>query len=226
MEEVLGLADMAVSQLARFNQGPGIQQHQVSPMPQYPQSPAPTRFDMDLSDDEFVSGRQVKQILQHYGNQANQGDPVARQLAASSNVMTIQQVEADAFRRWGPELHAMIAQVPAEMRTVDNLQHIVQLVRGRHVQELVDEQARQQAVRLAEEQVATIRSGTGGSPTSPQQQQIDLTSSELPEDWRKLAEKNGLTMDAVREFCQATGETVESYFASVKKHGKGAIISG
>lgn len=213
---------MAVEQLARFNQGPAVQQPQYQ---QPVQQQAASRFDMDLSDDEFVSGRQVKAILQHYGSQS-QGDPVARQLAASSNVMGIQERESDAFRRWGPELHAMIAQVPAEMRTVDNLQHIVQLVRGRHVQELVDEQARQQAVRLAEEQVATIRSGTGGSATSPHTQLTDLTSSELPEEWRKLAAKNGLTMDAVREFCAATGESLDAYFALVKKNGKGAIISG
>lgn len=220
-EEILNIAAAAVDQLAKFNQSPAPMQQ-----PQYQAPPQqPNRFDMDMPDDDFISGRQMKQILQQYGQQA-QGDPVARQLAASGNMRTIQKDEADAFRRWGPEVHMEIAKLPPDLRSLDNLQLIVDIVKSRHVQELVDEQARQKAVQLAQEQVATIRSGTGGSTAIPNTQNYDLKSNELPEHWRELASKYGLTLDQVREFTQATGETMDQYFETVKRYGKGGVIHG
>lgn len=222
--EVNQIAALAVEQLARFNQSPAPLQHQPQHHPNGV-PPVATRFDLDLPDDDFISGRQMKALLQQYGQSQGQGDPVARRLALSNTMQTIQQMEADAFKRWGPELHIEISKIPEAMRDLDNLQLVVQIVRGRHVQELVDEQARQQAARLTQEHVATIRSGTGGSTTIPNTQ-LDLKSDELPEHWRNLAQEHGLTMAAVQEFCQATGDTMESYFETVKKHGKGSVVHG
>jgi hypothetical protein len=218
----MNIAALAVDQLAKFNQSPApLQQPSYAP----PAAPSQAqRFDLDIPDDDFISGRQMKQLIQQYGA-AGQGDPVARHLAASSNMHAIQQMQPDAFKRWAPEIHAEIAKVPPELRTLDNLQLVVQIVQGRHVQELVDEQARQKAVLLAQEQVATIRSGTGGSTAIPTLT-TDLRSDDLPEHWRKQAELHGLTLDAVREFCHATGESMESYFETVKKYGKGAVVHG
>lgn len=144
----------------------------------------------------------------------------------SSVMQNLRQQEADAFRRWGPELEMEIAKIPDHLRDLDNMQLVVNMVRGKHVQELVDEKARQQAVQLSQDQVAAIRSGSGGSQTIPNTQNFDLKSNDLPEEWRELASKHNLTLDQVREFTQATGETMEQYFATVKKFGKGGIIHG
>lgn len=213
-EEILNIAAVAVDQLARRNSELGA-----------PPQPQGNRFDLDIGDEDLVSGRQLKEIVQRYGQQSA-GDPVARQLAVGANLRAIQQAEADAFRRWGPELQVEISKIPPDMRSLDNLQLVVDIVKSRHVQELVDEQARQKAVQLAQEQVATIRSGTGGSTTIPPTAAIDMQSDALPEQWRRLAQDKGLTVDQVREFCQATGQSVEQYFETVKKYGSGAIVHG
>lgn len=214
----MNIAAAAVDQLAKFNQqNVPIQQAQYQPQQQ------PTRFDLDQANDEdFLSVRQARQLMA----QANQGDPVARNLAVGANLRAIQQGEADAFRRWGPELQMEIAKLPPEMRTLDNLQVVVNMVRGNHYQELVEEKASQKATQLLQDQVATIRSGSGGSTTIPNTQHFDLKSNDLPEEWRELASKHGLTLDQVREFTQATGETMDQYFETVKKYGKGGVIHG
>lgn len=216
-DQLLGITEQAVAQLAKFNQSPQVPQQQY-------QAPQTTnRFDLDQSaDDDFISVKQARALMA----QAQQGDPVARQLAIGGNMQAIRQSNAEYFKRWGPELEMEINKIPPEMRTLDNLQLVVNMVRGNHVQELVDEKARQQAVQLSQDQVAAIRSGSGGSQTIPNTQNFDLKSNDLPEEWRELASKHNLTLDQVREFTQATGETMEQYFATVKKFGKGGIIHG
>lgn len=218
-EEILNIAAAAVDQLAKFNQqNVPIQQAQYQPQQQQT-----NRFDLDQqSDDDFISVKQARHLMA----QANQGDPIARQLAVGANLRAIQQSEPDAFKRWGGELNVEIAKLPPEMRTLDNLQVVVNMVRGNHYQELVEEKASQKATQLLQDQVPTIRSGSGGSATIPNNQNFDLKSNDLPEHWRDLAAKQGLTMDAVREFCQATGESMEAYFETVKKFGKGSVVHG
>lgn len=219
--EVLGLTQAAVDRLQQFNQGHVVTGAPAAPNPE----PAPSRFDLDLRDEDYVTGAQAKAMLARAAAYPV-GDPVARHLAASSNLMLLRQAEHDAFRRWGPELETEISRLPAEHRSVDNLKVLVDIVKSRHVQELAEELGRQQAERLMSEQVATIRSGAGGSTTLPNGQPSTLDNPDLPEAWVKQCRDLGITMAQVDEFCQATGDTRESYFKLVQTHGKSAVVHG
>jgi hypothetical protein len=130
--------------------------------------------------------------------------------------------QADAFRRWGPEIQAEAGRLPIDHWTLDNLTTIVQIVKSRHVDEL----ARETAERLISEAHPTIRSGTGGSGSGPLTTQRTLNDDNLPKEWVDRAKALGITESTVKEFCDSVGITPEQYLADVEKFGKGAVISG
>src|SRR3954464_9256256 len=107
-EEILGIAEMAIDTLQKFNQ----------PVPQPPVQQQYSRFDMDLGDDELVDGRKVKQILQNFANQPPPIDYGARQLAAQSLLQSIRMERSNEFKRWGPEIFSEINKLPMEYWTV------------------------------------------------------------------------------------------------------------
>lgn len=195
--------------LDRFNQ--------PQPQPQTPQN----RFDMDLPDDEYIQGRDVKRILQQVTAQAPQ-DPVARAQAAGALYMAIKADPSnkDIFPRWEAEFRNEAAKLPVEHWNLDTLATIARIVRSNHVAEL----AREMAEQMSNEAHPTIRSGTGGSGGVPQvQQRLDDVA---PEGWRKEALAKGITEATVLEFCQVTGQTPEQYMAELTRFGKGGVIHG
>jgi hypothetical protein len=208
-EEIHGVAMAQAQVLQKFNQ----------PTPQPVQQ---NRFDMDLQDEEYIQGKDVKRIMQQVAMQGQAGDPVARQLAAQNIWGIIQIQQADAFKRWGPEIGAEASRLPVEHWTLDNLTTIVQIVKSRHVDEL----ARETAERLISEAHPTIRSGTGGSGSGPLTTQRTLNDDNLPKEWVDRAKALGITESTVKEFCDSVGITPEQYLADVEKFGKGAVISG
>lgn len=189
--------------------------------PQAPATPAPTRFDLDLADDEYVSGRQVKELTQRLVNQPPPVDHHARNLAAQSIYASAQIRWSDEFKRWKPEIDREIGKLPVEYWTNDNIDVIVKMVRSNHIDELAAEKAQ----RLLNESHPTIRSGSGGSGSVPSTQRT-LGDESLPDGWKKQAAAAGITEATVLEFCQITGQTPEQYLASVEAYGKGAVIRG
>jgi hypothetical protein len=214
-EEILGIAtgqaaalDNANSMLQRFNQ---------------PVQEPRNRFDLDLPDDEYLTGRQVKGILQNIANQPAPVDQRARQLAAESLYGNLRQSRADEFKRWGSEIDNEIRRLDVSYWTYDALNTIVNMVRANHVDELVAEKAQ----RLASESHPTIRSGTGGSGGGSHIQQRTLDSDTLPKGWVEQAKLRGIDESTVREFAQMQGITPDEYLAQVEQYGKnGAVIRG
>jgi hypothetical protein len=202
--EIHGYAEGLANVAERFNQ----------PVPQA----QPDRFDLDLPDEEYLSGKQVKGILRQY----QPVDQAARNLGAQALYGQVRAACADDFKRWGPEIDRHIGQIDRAYWTYDALISIVKLVRGEHVDELVAEKAQ----RLANESHPTIRSGSGGSGSGPHTQQTTLDSDTVPAEWRAKALKEGIDEAKVTEFCQMTGQTREQYYAELAKYGKGAHISG
>lgn len=209
-EEIHGMALAQAQVLQKFNQ----------PTPQAP--PPVNRFDLDLPDEDFIQGKDVKRIVQQVREQSAGGDPIARQLAAQNVWGIIQIQRADDFKRWGQEIAVEASKLPQEYWTLDNLTTIVNIVRSRHVDEL----ARETAERLISEAHPTIRSGTGGSGSGPLTTQRSLNDDNLPKDWVDKAKALGITEHTIREFCESTGQTPEQYLADVEKFGKGAVIGG
>ena len=212
-EEILGIAEMAAAQLARFNQQPHV--------PEQPKN----RFDYDLpaDDSEYLQVGQVRRLIGAIANQPAPVDETARQIAAQGLYGNIRTTRSDEFKRWQSEIDAEIRKLPVQYWTYDALNTIVNMVRANHVDELVAEKAQ----RLAGEQHLTIRSGTGGSGSGPNTQQRTLDSDTLPRGWVDRARSLGIDESTVREFAQMQGITPDDYLADVEKYGKnGAVIRG
>jgi hypothetical protein len=209
-EEVLGIAETLASVAEKFNQ----------PLP----APAPpvNRFDLDLPDDDYLTGKQVKNVLYQLASQRPVSDPVATARNAKTSWELLQIKRPKEFKRWGREIYAEAQRLPVENWDVDNLSIIVDIVSGRHVHELAAEEAQ----RLVDESHPTIRSGTGGSGGGPYTQQISVEAEGVPKAWATAAKAAGITEAEVREFCATVGITPEQYMADLVKYGKGAVIRG
>lgn len=211
-DEILGIAGALLTVAERFNQ----------PIPQVQvQAPAPNRFDVDIPDEEYIQGKDVKRIMQQF--QGPQNDPVARQQALALTVDRLRERYKKDFEKWGGEIYQMWNSIHPDHITLDTLESCVKMVRSNHVSEIAAEMAQQ----LAGDTHQTIRSGTGGSGSGPLTQQKTVQSESLPAEWRSKAQSLGITDATVREWCQMTGESPEQYLATVEKYGtNGAVIRG
>ena len=215
-EEIHGLA---MGQAQALQQQNAVLQRFNQPVQQAPRN----AFDFDLPDDEYMTGKQVKGILQQFANQPAPIDQNARNLAAQSVWGLIQVQRPDDFKRWGDEINREASKLPVEHWTLDNLKIVVDIVKSRHIDELAAEKAQ----RLVDESHPTIRSGgSGGSGSGPYTQQRTLASDTLPQGWVDRARAAGINEATVREFCELTGQTPDQYLADVEKFGKNAVLRG
>jgi len=198
--------------LERFNQQGAVQppaQPQYQP-PQYQQPPAqyqqPTG---EIGDDEFLTGRQVKQFGQQWQQQiAPQFQEVLNMTARTAYELAQTKYQKE-FEKWGPEIQALVSNMPPQSRTLDNIGTVVDVVRGRHYRELVDEGIRQRAA----EQVPSLRPNGGatepGIPTSG-------FASDIDPQWKERAQAAGIDEATVREFCAANQMTEKAFYEQFK----------
>lgn len=165
-------------------------------------SPAPTP--VDIADDEYVSGAQLKRLLE----ERNRPDTSALELAASANINFVRQRHATDFAKYGSEIDALIARVPANLRTVDNLERCVKMVRSDHLDEIAHERAQQ----LVTEMAPTLRSNGGAAPPAPVTREHSLESEKIPQEWKDRARAAKITEDVVAEFCRANGMAPADFY--------------
>lgn len=207
-DEILGLSQQMYSVLERFNQ------QAAATRPPEPAYPTPVQSNGDLADDDYVNGAALKRYLQQASQQYVA--PQMQQVHASNAGLAlgiVQQRYGDDFRRYGPEINAMIANLPLEARNLDNLERVVKFVRSEHLDQLVEEKARALAQEMSGQMASGLRSS--GSPTGvplPADNQASIQNEALPALWREKAAKVGLTDQTVREFCVANGMTPEEFF--------------
>lgn len=161
-------------------------------------------------DNDVVDGKTFKAALgamqgTAYSTQQNQ-----QQLAQMSLGMVRNQ-NAKVFGKYGPEIMVEINKLPVTMWTVDNLDMAVQLVRGRHIEELAEERARELAGNV------TLSARSNGTAASDG---LTLESDQLPPDYRDRLNKAGVTLDMVERFCVANNMTKAEWF---KNAGRSAI---
>lgn len=173
--------------------------------------PAPTSGSefAEFADDEYVSGAQLKKVLARVGQPT--GDALS--LAASGNERIVRNAYAKDFEKYGNEINALIARVPANLRTVDNLEQCVRMVRSNHI----DEIARERAEQMASEIGATIRSTGAGSPPPPVSREHSLESDKIPADWKARAAKAGITDRVVEDFCRANDMSPADFYKQFDK---------
>ena len=211
-EEILGIASALLTVAEKFNQPIAA-----------PPAAAPNRFDLDLPDEDYLTGRQVKQVMQQFANQPAPVDHVARR---QNILLSIAQLKQDpryksAFERWGTEIYGEWNKLHPDYVGLDTLETCVKMVLGNHIDELAAEKAQ----RLVNESHPTIRSGTGGSGSVPNTQQSVLDNA--PSDLQARLRAVGIQSEAdLRRACEGTGITPDAYLVELEKFGKGAVIRG
>lgn len=127
-----------------------------------------------------------------------------QQLAAQQASVTFnlaRQEHADSFKRWAPEIAEVLQRIPQPQWTLDAITSAVQLVKGRHVDELVAEKVRAATTHSL---VGMRSNGNGAHATpnyAPQRPEPPLEG--VPGEWLKHAEQAGITDREVAEFERA-----------------------
>lgn len=179
--------------------------------PQYPPQYQPSQTAPSVQPDQWVTGADLQRMAPQMIQQA-----IAPQLqdaytmAASANLFNVQQKYSEEFRKYGPEIDALISHIPNHLRTVDSLTKAVKFVLADHVDEIANERA---SYRIAE-MGGNLRSNGSPLPSvAPTEPQNTITAEALPQDWKDRAARAGLTEQAVDEFCRENGITREGFFA-------------
>lgn len=196
-EQVLGISQTLLETVEARDTVPPITQ--AAPV---------SEFAGDFADDEYVSGAQIKRVLAKLGS----GGGDAMNLAASGNEAVVRQQHASDFTKYGNEINALIARVPAHLRTVDNLAQCVRMVRSNHIEEI----ARERAEQIASETGATFRSTGAGTPPPPVSREHSLEAEHIPAEWKARAAKNGITEATVRDWCRANEIAEKDFYAQFK----------
>lgn len=207
-EEILA----ASTALAEQNQQMyGLLQQQLNP-------PKPAQPPVQIADDDFTTGAQVRGYLDQRAQQFQQALGSTANQTASVIRGFVETQDPEPFKRWGREIDALLQNVPKDQWTLDAVRQAVRIVKADHVDELAAERAE----RLAAERIPTMRSnggaGTGSVPTTS----LGLDSPTIPDHWKRSAAAVGLGESELREFCAANGMTPDQF---VEQFGKGNLLT-
>jgi hypothetical protein len=194
--------------------------NQQNSVPQQPQTQVPQQQGYgEIPDDDYLTGRQVKQILGQLASQSGQPNPALLNMAAQATLATVQTKYGKEFAKYGPEIHSMLGQVPKDQWSIDNLERVVKFVRSEHIDDLVREGTERQIAEMA----PTMRStgGAGSGPASQINNDFTLNSEKIDAGWRERATKAGLTERQVDDYCRVNDMTREAFY----KQFEGKVLS-
>jgi hypothetical protein len=179
----------------------------------YNQPAAPAQPDPN----DYPTWAQLQAFLQQQAQQqfTPQIDSLYQnQAAANLQMLRGQDKYKAVFDRFGPEFQTEVAKLHPSVRTLDNLQMVADLVRGRHVDELVREGATQLNTTPP-----TMRpngfAGSSGAP--PQDNGHSLASESIPQAWKERAVNAGITDQVIHEWCQVNGQTPQQFYEMLNK---------
>lgn len=221
-----GVPDWAVGKTASEILGLAVKQNEIiSGMPPYAapdrtkevtggekpwqEYPAPTGAAAALpTDDEWVATPQKAFEKALEANVATRFAPMFEGMASSiaqgarAQAAIVHQKE---FARWGPEIDNEVAKVPVGRRTVDLYRYVVDIVRGRHTDEIAEERVRERMAGLPGAERAT-GGASGGAPTSGL-----LDWDKLPPTVKDKWQRAGITEATIREDCAKWGMSPEKF---------------
>lgn len=187
---------------------PPPQQYGYQPQPQYQQPPAPAGPQMPR-DEDFLTApaqatRQLMEVLK-----ANEFQPAMAQQTQVLGQLVKENVRLrnpDVFQRYGPEVELTLQQYAPDPRawTPDNVQAVVDVVRGRHAHEVAEaEIERRVAERLRGDlNGASIRPDGSGAPSASAPNQLDL--NKLPPMYAETLQRLKMNPQVIDEFLMAT----------------------
>lgn len=102
----------------------------------------------------------------------------------------------DEFRRWGPEIDMMLNQIPGSQRTPQAVGLVVDVVRSRHMDEMVAEKTEAKIRSLVEGGTLRPQSADGATGAGTYNR-VDF--DKLPPNYRSYLNRLGVTQDTVDE---------------------------
>jgi hypothetical protein len=194
------------------------------PAPTPPPAPATPAA---IGDDDVVTGREVKTLLQQMQQPVQQNFQGVYQNIAQMNMAQARAQHPKLFEKYGPEIDNYIAHIPVEARTLDNIEQVVKIVRGNHV----DEIARDRALEMVNQGDPTLRSngsfGGQNSNYSPASTGRMTESDELPAEYRQILKDKGISDETLREFFAMNNmdpTKQREWFEKAKKHRASIIV--
>lgn len=166
--------------------------------------------DPQTATTRYVTGLYEKQLSPQMQQIFTQNAQNAREL--------IRQSEHEMFDSYGPEIDQLIGQMPLEQRSPENVRLAVQVVRGRHVDEIADKRAKAKIDQM-QEQFGMRADGTvTPSPTGASRPDgVDFDISKLPENYARILQKEGITARDLSTFlmkteCEPRGISLKTAF--------------
>lgn len=186
-----------------------------------PPPPPPAPASTPIADDDYLTGRQFRDAVNQYGQNMGTALSGAYERVAELALDRLRSNYPTDFQKWGGEILSKIQSLPLHLRTLDTMETIVKLVRSEHL----DEIAQMRAQELVSSGNLTLRSnGSAGGYPGGSGPGNPLESEKLDAGLRARLQRQGVTLETVREFCAKNGQTVESWLADAEKAGSGVIV--
>ncbi len=199
------------------------------PQSQQPPAPQPSQaqplgitnenyFDRPFDNTKAVETRVVEEMA------AARFQPLMQQttqtMASAIRGMAAQKNPTE-FTRWGGEIDAAISGVDPAYRTLDLYDKAVTLVKGQHLDEVVQEERQKWQASLSN---PGERSAGGGAPFVGSARAIDMET--LPPQFKEVCKQAGVTESSILEFCRASDTPVEQWVEMVKSDKAFAAVAG
>lgn len=160
------------------------------------------------TDDEWVATPQKAFEKALDANVASRFAPMFEGMAASIAQGARAQaaiVHAKAFEKYGPEIDNEVAKVPIGQRTVDLYRYAVDIVRGRHVDDIAEERVRERMAGLPGAERSTGGASGAAAPSGL------LDWEKLPPTVKDKWQRAGITEAEIREDCAKWGIRPEKF---------------
>lgn len=170
------------------------------PQYQYQYTP-PVNQPPALAPDEYVTGQtlqqQAAQWQQGILQQTQQAVNPAIEMMAKTNLNLLKQQHAEVFKKYEPEVLAVLSNIPKSQWDIDTLGRAVKIVMSDHVDEIARDKARQ----MLDSQDPALRSTGANGYSTPPTTPAPSPVAALTEAQRNALARNGVSLKTVEEFC-------------------------
>lgn len=125
-----------------------------------------------------------------------------------------QQQDKKTWDRWGHEIEREVSQLPMQMRNKQAFDLALQIVKGRHVDEIANERALE---LQANGGPGFERGGAVGAAPSMASDPLSELWNDDTNGWVQEMKRAQATPQSIRDYCAKTGTDVNAYVADIKK---------
>jgi len=162
------------------------------------------------TDDDYVTGAHLRQAQQQALAQVNPFLQTVADQQATFGYNVVKKDHADIFKKYEPEVVAVLNRVPRHLWTLDVIENAVKFVKGNHVDEIAAEKVRALESTMHPTMRSTGRAGMGGD--SQNQDTVAVRLEKTPASWRARAEAVGITDQDLHEYCRMNDITPDEFF--------------